>query len=95
MTSQDIQIHRMTRKLCNQAFSEFKKGIESTFPERDYQTLRSLTLKSSEKLFFLNLKEKIQAIFSTQVLEDLTPQSTSADLHCASRISLADYPAPK
>ena len=59
-----LKIYGDSRRICNKAYSEFKEKIEAKFPGEAYADLVSLTLKSRQKLFFLDLKEHIVATFN-------------------------------
>jgi hypothetical protein len=58
-----LKAHRASRKICSEAFGTFEKNIQEAFPYDIYADLISLTLKSRENLFFIDLKERIITIF--------------------------------
>ncbi len=62
-TEVGIKVHRVSRKVCNEAFEDFKRKLEATFPSDDYNNLNFLTLKSRENLFFIDLKDRVITIF--------------------------------
>lgn len=57
-----FMVHRVSRKICNEAFETFKENIQAAFPQDDYKDLIFLTLKSRENLFFIDLKERVISI---------------------------------
>jgi hypothetical protein len=59
-------VQRASRKICNEAFDVFKKNIQDAFPHDDYKDLISLTLISREKLFFIDLKDRVINILSNR-----------------------------
>ena len=58
-----LKAHRASRKICSEAFGIFEKNIQEAFPYDMYTDLISLTLKSRENLFFIDLKERVITIF--------------------------------
>lgn len=54
-----VMAHTVSRKICREAFDNFKRNIQATFPYDDYNDLIFLTLKSRENLFFIDLKDRI------------------------------------
>jgi len=58
-----LKVHKASRKLCDEAFRIFEKKIQEAFPSDIYADLISLTLKSREDIFFINLKEHVITIF--------------------------------
>ena len=59
-----VMVHRESRKICNEAFKTFEKNIQAAFPYDDYKDLILVTLKSRERLFFIDLKNRVISILS-------------------------------
>lgn len=55
----DVMVHTKSRKICNEAFNNFKDSLQAAFPNDEYQDLIYLTLKSRENLFFIDLKDQV------------------------------------
>lgn len=57
-------IPKASQKICQNAFNVFKEQVTTTFSTPIFQPLTALTLMSKEKLFFEDLKGRIQVILN-------------------------------
>lgn len=61
----EIKISTISRKICEEAFKIFKKNMVASFSDPTYESLLELTLLSRQKIFFIDLKEKVKEVLST------------------------------
>ncbi|MFY7842618.1 MAG: hypothetical protein ACOVOR_01170 [Rhabdochlamydiaceae bacterium] len=62
-TSVSFKAHATSKKICRKAFAMFQKNMQGSFSSDVCVELVSLTLKSRENLFFIDLKERLIPIF--------------------------------
>jgi hypothetical protein len=58
-TNKNIRTFRTTRKICNEAYQVFQNKLQTAYSDDYYKDLVELTIMSREKLFFIELNDKV------------------------------------